>query len=501
MRAIKPAAPLDATDGAEAPGLDYDRAFAAWVKRSQDMFARFGGNFDIQYANPEFCRTFGIALDSIADAGLSQFCMLREISAQWCDLLERVYDDGKERSEELWLPTQNGLRCFRMHVAPERVSGNGSVESVWANGRDITDIRGAQSILGETEARFQAIVSNVPGVVFQLAMRKLDDRLEFHYVSDGIVALSGITPDRMQRCAASFIESIHPGDIEAFHQSMKLSSLTLANWSWAGRLCAGAGAERWIGLQATPRLKDDGSVLWDGIMLDATDARRNEEKLRQSEEFLRDLCVRVGMIREEEKSAIAREIHDELGQLLTVLKMDLSCMREAGGLDSRSVAKMQRMESLADDILHRVRDIASTLRPKVLDLGLAPAIEWLAQEFSCHTRIVCRLSINGDELCDSLDSTAITAIFRIVQESLTNVARHAKAKRIDISLTRRAQFLRLLIHDDGVGFDPRALPTCSNGLSGIRERAVILGAELRIDSSRQAGTTLEVLIPVSVATG
>ena len=492
---MKRAMPMEVTGGAGAPRPNYDQAFATWVQQSKDMFARFGGNFDIQYANPAFCRNFGIAMDAIADAGLSQFGVLREISTQWCDLLERAYNDGKERSEELWLPTQNGLRCFRMHVAPERLTGNGPVESIWANGRDITDIRGAQSILGETEARFKAIVSNVPGAVFQLAMHKFDDLPRFQYVSDGIVALCGLAPEMVQRSSDNFTGLIHPDDIAVFHQSMKSSSETLTRWSWAGRLCAGTHAQRWISLQATPRLMDAGMVLWDGIMLDATDARRNEEKLRQSEEFLRDLCVRVGMIREEEKSAIAREIHDELGQLLTVLKMDLSCMREAGGIDSRSVAKMLRMESLTDDILHRVRDIASTLRPKVLDLGLAPAIEWLAQEFSSHTRIVCRLSINSDELCGNLDSTAITAIFRIVQESLTNVARHARAKHIDISMTRRGQFLQLLIRDDGVGFDPDALPTCCNGLSGIRERAVILGAELRIDSSAQTGTTLEVLIP------
>jgi len=494
---MKAVAQTDVTDRAAAQQLNYRHAFASWVTRSKDVFARFSDDFDILYANPAFCGNFGIALDSIADVGVSQFGLLREISVQWCNLLEQVFADGKERSEELWLATQHGLRCFRMQVAPEQLTGDGSVESVWANGRDITDIRGAQSILGETEARFKAIVSNVPGVVFQLAIRKGEDLLDFHYLSDGIFALSGITPEKIQQRSESFIELIHSDDLEAFHRSLKLSADSLTNWSWSGRLCVDRSTERWISLQATPRLKDGASVLWDGIMLDATEARRNEEKLRRSEEFLRDLCVRVGKIREEEKSAIAREIHDELGQLLTVLKMDLSCMREAGGPHSRSVAKVLRMESLADDILHRVRDIASTLRPKVLDLGLAPAIEWLAQEFSSRTRIICRLSINGDELIDGLDATAITAIFRIVQESLTNVARHAKAKHIDISLTRQEQYLQLLIHDDGVGFDPALLPTCCNGLSGIRERAVILGADLRIDSSPQTGTTLEALIPVN----
>lgn len=473
----------------------YEQAFITWIKRSKNIFVQFDRNFRIIYANPAFCRTTSVSQDLILGTDLAQFGLEHEEAEKWRSALHKTLTEGKERLAELWLPTVNGLRCFRLRFVAVFHMGDGAIESLWVNGRDITEVRGAQNALGETETRFKAIVSNIPGVVFQLSLRQFDNSLEFHYVSDGVTALCGITPERMLLNSAGFIELINGDDQVGFYQSMRLSMGTLANWAWEGRLSGSMYGERWVSLRATPRRNSAGSILWDGIILDVTDSRRNAEKLRQSEEFLRDLCVRVSMVREEEKRTISREIHDELGQLLTVLKLDFSCMREGDGLNDRGLSRLERMEGVADDILRQVRDIASTLRPKVLDLGLAPAIEWLAQEFTCRNGIVCRLSLDVLDCCNTLKSTDSTAIFRIVQESLTNVARHANARHVDILFTKYDQGLRLLIQDDGIGFDLTEVRV-NNGLSGIRERAVILGADLEIDSSEERGTCLEVLIPV-----
>lgn len=475
----------------------YDQAFNTWIKRSQDLFVLFARDLRVTYANPSFCRAFGVAPEALRGAGFDGLGLAQDMAAVWRALLQKVLDEGREHVEELSLPTQGGVRCYRLRIVPE-LRVDGGIEALWVGGQDITEIRGTQSVLGETEARFNAIVSNVPGFVFQLSLRKFDRSVEFHYVSDGATALCGMAPERIALRPGEFVELIHPDDRDGFFRSMRLSLRTLATWSWEGRLSGSLRGERWVSLQATPRGGNMSGTLWDGIMLDVTDSRRNAEKLRQSEEFLRDLCVRVATVREEEKRAIAHEIHDELGQLLTALKLDLSWMRESDRLNPLVLSKVRRMESLADDILHRVRDIASTLRPKVLDLGLAAAIEWLAQEFTCRTGAACRLTLDGLEACEGLDGVRTTAIFRIVQESLTNVARHARARRVDISFVACDGGLRISIRDDGAGFDPEAVQAGGGiGLSGIRERAVILGADLHIDSAAKAGTTLEVVIPAA----
>lgn len=473
----------------------YNQTFTRWIRRSKDVFAQFDRDFRIVYANPTFCRTFGVTHDSAFGYAADRLNIDDALTAQWQELLLKTVAHRKEHTEELWLPTQQGLRCFRMRVVPEFRRREGTVESIWTNGRDITDVRGTESVLGEKEARFKGIVSNVPGLVFQLSRRSFDHAPKFQYVSNGAIALCGMTPARMEVAPEEFIALINPDDRAGFYGSMNLSMDTQDNWSWEGRLSGDGGSPRWVSLRATPRRKEGDGVLWDGIMLDITDSKRNADKLRESEEFLRDLCVRVAMVREEEKRAIAHEIHDELGQLLTALKLDLSCLRELDGLGARAHPKLQRMESLADEILHRVRDIASTLRPKVLELGLAPAIEWLAQEFMYRTGAHCVLVLDGLDLCRKLDDAKSTAIFRIVQESLTNVTRHSRASHVHISFSPRPQGLLLSIHDDGVGFDPSVVEFTKIGLSGIRERAIILGAELRIDSSPEGGTTVEARIP------
>lgn len=472
-----------------------EQAFAAWIGQSNDPFVQFDRNLGVVYANEAFVRAFAEVPDAAFGYATDCLDIQDALTDEWRALLRKVLEERQEHTEELWLPTQHGARCFLMRVVPEFGVSDGEIAFVWSNGRDITDVRRAQKVLGEKEARFRGIVSHVPGLVFQLSQCKLDRSLELQYVSDGAIALCGMPPERMRLKPDEFVALIHPEDREGFYGSMTLSLESQASWSWEGRLSGDARGPRWISLQATPRGVGDGTMLWDGIMLDITESKRNAEKLRESEEFLRDLCVRVAMVREEEKRAIAHEIHDELGQLMTALKLDLSFLRELDELGARARPKLQRMESLADDILHRVRDIASTLRPKVLDLGLAPAVEWLAQEFTYRTGASCGLVLDGLDLCRNLDNAKATAVFRIVQESLTNIARHARARQVDISFSPREAGLQLSIHDDGVGFNSADINVTTIGLSGIRERAVILGAELRIDSSPLGGTTVEVNIP------
>lgn len=472
----------------------YNQTFMRWIQRSKDVFVQFDLDFCIKYANLSFYHAFVVTSASSLDYAMDRQTLNDALTTEWHELLLKAVVQRREQSAELWLPTRRGARCFQLRLAPEFGMG-WEVSSVWTNGRDITDIRSTQNVLCEKEARFRGVATNIPGVVFQLSQHSPDHPPEFLYVSDGSISLCGLAPELMLIKADEFVALLAPDDREAFFRSMNSSFHALDDWFWEGQLSKSGHGLRWVSLRATPRRKKGGGVLWDGIMLDITDGRINAEKLRKSEEFLRDLCVDVALVREEEKRMIAHEIHDDLGQLLTALKLDLSCLHELDGLEKRASPKLRRMESLADEILHRVRNIASTLRPKVLDLGLAPAIEWLAQEFKHRTGAQCELALEGLELCCEIDDAKTTAIFRIVQESLTNIARHADANQVEILFSPHPHGLVLSIRDNGVGFDPSAVEITKIGLSGIRERAIILGAELRIDSSPQGGTIVEAHIP------
>jgi PAS domain S-box-containing protein len=247
--------------------------------------------------------------------------------------------------------------------------------------------------------------------------------------------------------------------------------------------------------------QEGGRKLFTVILRDVTERLRAEEALRESKEELRELALASHSVREQEKSRIARELHDELAQSLTALKMDVAWLRErfpAG--DGPMSKKLSDIDSLLNNTVAATRRISADLRPLVLDdLGLVPAVEWLVQKFTERNGIPCELAIGAPDL--ELGDPHASAVFRILQESLTNAARHARASRIEVSIERSDGVVALRVRDNGRGFspdDPRK--PGSFGLMGLRERAYLLGGEVNIASEPGRGTTIEVRIPLESRT-
>jgi len=233
------------------------------------------------------------------------------------------------------------------------------------------------------------------------------------------------------------------------------------------------------------------------LRTEIADRVRAEEQLRASLVQLRALAARLQHVREEERTSIAREIHDELGQACTAIKMDLALIgHKATKRQTRLRAKVDSAIQLVDGMIVTLRRIASELRPRTLDdLGLNAALEGQAQEFENRTRIRCRITLPKEPLV--LDAERSTAIFRIFQESLTNVARHAQATRVEARLEREENQLILQIRDNGRGFDPEeAKARKSLGLVGMQERALLLNGELKVEGVQGSGTTMTLRIPL-----
>jgi PAS domain S-box-containing protein len=220
-----------------------------------------------------------------------------------------------------------------------------------------------------------------------------------------------------------------------------------------------------------------------------------EERLRASREELRSLARRLEAVREEERARIAREIHDELGQALTALKIDASRL---GGKAADPTVKQQTraMAVLIDTTIQAVRRIMFDLRPSVLDdFGLTAAIEWQAQEFEARTGVRCRVTANVEDL--DRDRDVATALFRVFQEALTNISRHANATRVDVSLEEVAGSLVLVVKDNGRGITDREIvESKSLGLLGMRERALLLGGDVTFAGEAGHGTTVTARIPL-----
>jgi signal transduction histidine kinase len=221
------------------------------------------------------------------------------------------------------------------------------------------------------------------------------------------------------------------------------------------------------------------------------------EQREESGEQFRNLSAYLQAAREEERRSIAREIHDELGQALTTMKLELSLLREEVLHDvTAATNRIQSLKDGVDETIHAVKRIITKLRPGLLDdLGLTAAIEWQAKDFQIHTGIVCEVLAEPEEM--NINPEISTAMFRIFQETLTNITRHSGATRVTVNLVQANDALELKVHDNGRGItaeeinDPKSF-----GLIGIRERAQYWHGTVAIEGKPEIGTTIIVQFPI-----
>ncbi|MBU0902583.1 MAG: PAS domain S-box protein [Gammaproteobacteria bacterium] len=362
---------------------------------------------------------------------------------------------------------------------------------------DITERRLANAALQESEARFKGIAGNIPGLVFRLERPVIDQPVVFAYISSVSQALVGYPAEELQRVDRGIRSLVHPDDLASYNLSQEIALASDSDWFWQGRILRKDGDLRWADIRATARHLDHQRVVWDGVVWDITANKHIELELSESRSQLRELSKHLESVREEEKTRIAREVHDELGQMLTVLKLEiamceLACAGQVPALDDH----LHNIKRLIAQLFQLVRDVAMALRPPILDAGIASAIEWQVSRFETRSRLTCLVDV-PDNLPKLSDAKA-TGLFRILQEALTNVMRHAQAHSVHVTLSLQDGELSLCISDDGQGFTTSSdKPVRSFGLVGMRERILMLGGTLSIDSQCGEGTTLCARVPLS----
>ncbi|MFQ5486222.1 MAG: ATP-binding protein, partial [Desulfobacterales bacterium] len=231
---------------------------------------------------------------------------------------------------------------------------------------------------------------------------------------------------------------------------------------------------------------------------DITQRKQAEMDLKRSHAQLRRLSAHLQSVREKERKNIVREIHDELGQTLTALKMDVSWLKKRIAPDEKILSeKIHSMLGTIDRVIVWVNEVSAKLRPRLLDeLGVKDAIHWLAEDLQKRTDIQCTFSCNFSDF--QFDNDLSTAIFRISQEALTNIVRHAKASRVQIDLNQQNGELILKITDNGKGITEKEINSSTSfGLMGMRERMHTWGGKVEISGSKNRGTTLVVKLPIS----
>jgi PAS domain S-box-containing protein len=350
--------------------------------------------------------------------------------------------------------------------------------------------------LEQAESRIRLIIDTMPTMVWRL---RSDGAVDF--VNQRWLDYVGVSFEEAMEDAN---RSVHPDDLPRVWERWRMDMAAGRPSEDEMRLRRADGEYRWFLVRTVPLRDEQGHIVqWYGTSTDLEDRKRAEDKLRATSEQLRALSARLHLAREEEGIRIAREIHDELGATLTSLRWELEGIKktliepEKGSPAAQLKEKLATMLGLTDTMIDIVRKIASDLRPVVLDvLGLEEAVEWQAQQFTERTGITVHCMSAGTGF--DLNAEQSTAIFRIFQEALTNVLRHAHATRVDVTMLRDTGAFVLLIRDNGRGItEEERVGALSIGLLGMRERAHLIRGEFDVSGSEGQGTTVTLRLPLS----
>lgn len=353
----------------------------------------------------------------------------------------------------------------------------------------------ALDLLRKSEAKYKDLVENIHDIYFVS-----DGNGKFIYGNSNLFKVSGYREQELVfRSYVRLIASADRRRVVSFYLQAASTGQTDAIIEFRARLKD--GTLKWVE-QTTRIIRDNSGNVQEyrNIVRNVEERKRAQQEVVQSRERLRLLTSRLQSIREEEKTRIAREIHDEFGQVLTAFKLDLMLIdKSLKNLNIQSGAvsfTIQKMTETIDSSLEKVRLIVSDLRPHILDnLGLEEAIGWYGEQFEARTGIQC--VVKACDVDGKLDKEKTTALFRILQESLTNVARHSNAKEVDVTMEQVGGAVTLRIKDNGKGItDAQIKDRNSLGILGMKERALILGGELIVEGSQGKGSTVFVRIPL-----
>ena len=441
------------------------------------------------WGNEMHQRLYGLTLnDPVAD--YKQW--VEHIHPEEREQIKRSLEEALQSNENVWI---NEYRFFYSNKEWVNIydrtyilrDATGKPIRMIGSMMDITERKKAEEALQQSEEKYRTLVEQASDGIFISDVSGV-----FYVVNSAGCQLSGYSFEELKQM--TIYDLAEPEDLQLNpFQFDKLKSEK------------GVTSERKmlkkdgmvIDIEVNAKLLSDGRFL--AFIKDITERKKAEQELKESYDAIRELTSYLEKIREEERTNISREIHDELGQQLTVLKMDISWIKKKikDLADASVLQRVDDMLSLLNETVNSVRRISSNLRPSLLDdLGLVVAIEWQLSEFEKRSGI--KTVFTADEIGMEIDRDIATGLFRIFQESLTNAAKHAEATEITVSLQKINDQLILHIRDNGLGYENEAVKNKKTfGILGMQERSLMMGGECRIKSETGTGTSVEVIVPLT----
>ena len=451
----------------------------------------------ITLANPSATHNLQHPLKALRQ--LTPLDCLAEEDAHTFSTLMAVLTSGKKRRTTIQAHCRrrDGTQ-YPVEAKLFRSVGQGKPIFIWI-ATDVSQREATKQALEHSASDLRAIVAHIPGMAYQV-LRKPDGTTSLCYVSEQSAQLLGIKASALRAHPERFFRLIMEEDKADYLERLAQAGGSHMTFNWEGRIWMEAWKDvKWVNIRVSQRETPDG-LIWDGIMLNVTHSKLAEAEIRRSRAQLSALAAHVESVKEKERLYLAREVHDDLGGNLTAIKIGLSWLMrhlppDAAGLIKRTAY----LDKVVDQTIEATHRIATSLRPPVLDFGIVSAVEWQLQRFRQNTDIATEFSAPDGDIPLSPDG-AIT-VFRIVQETLTNVAKHARAKRVKVTLALHQGDLLVTVTDNGQGIQPEQSHSGKPGfgLLGMTERAAALGGQLTVEPARRRGTQVSLRIPLPAA--
>lgn len=379
-------------------------------------------------------------------------------------------------------------------AAPLRPDGTGAAGAVLF-ALDVSEQKKAEAAQRESESRVAAISANLPGVLFRLVYEPDTGTTSFPYMSPGAASLFGMAPEQFVTDPARFMNLFDAASQEQIRAAVAaaLASGTALHGDW--RIRRPDATEAWIQISASvQQTASGGGFAFDGVITDLSAQKLAQADLTQSREELRRLTAHMETLKESERREVAREIHDDIGSTLAGLKANVAWLHKRIGDDSEAAARLLDMSGLIDGAVQSANRIISSLRPGILDFGIGAALDWQVTEFGNRMGFAASFKTNQEDV--TMDLVHSTVLFRVLQEALTNIAKHAHASSVAVEMFANSGSVNLEIRDDGIGLqEADKTKSTSFGLRGMLERVRAIGGWLDISASPGAGTTLMVSVP------
>lgn len=476
--------------------------FRSLIENAQDIITVLDEEGTVHYDTPSVYRILGYNRRELVGSNVFDFIHKEDKKEVEHAFLDTLRNSGKVVTVQFRFQHKNGSWVYLESIAkyvPDTPKGPVFI----VNSRDVTKRHEHLRKLNEQRIKLAEAQRIAKVGSWEWNFNANDDESELEW-SDELFRIFDLAPEEFDHQYETYISHVHPDDRERVENEIKNANKDEEYFSLQHRIIRSDGEVRHVSCRGRLLLENDEPFKMVGTIQDVTEQKEREEQLRIYSDKLRKLSERVERTREEERIRIAREIHDELGQMLTVLKIDMSMYKEnikrkvsedlAGFFDD----EMQQMMNRINTIIESVHRITTKLRPEVLDdLGLIEAIEWQAKELA--KRIDLAVEVNS-----FLDNTKLisedqkTTLFRVFQEAMNNIIRHAQATKVKIKLHKEHNDLLLTVKDNGIGITQEQKDARSSfGLIGMRERARFLGGDIHVEGDRDKGTRVTVKIPLN----